>query len=108
MEGLPPTSDIKMIDIWLILCQLVPFFQVVLLTVIEYLREEKKEEKEVEIETVLQVQRGETKGPDPKKVDLDARDEPKPQEAWVPMNTKPDEANTMQKLLTIVRLLLYL
>ena len=108
IESLPPTSDIKMIDIWLILCQLVPFFQVVLLTVIEYLREEKKEEKEVEIETVLQVQRGETKGPDPKKVDLDARDEPKPQEAWVPMNTKPDEANTMQKLLTIGRLLLYL
>ena len=25
MESLPPTSDIKMIDIWLILCQLVPF-----------------------------------------------------------------------------------
>ena len=30
--GLPPTSDIKMIDIWLILCQLAPFAQVVLLT----------------------------------------------------------------------------
>ena len=28
----PPTSDIQMIDIWLILCQLVPFAQVVLLT----------------------------------------------------------------------------
>ena len=25
MESLPPTSEIKMIDIWLILCQLVPF-----------------------------------------------------------------------------------
>ena len=36
--GLPPTPDIKMIDIWLILCQLVPFAQVVLLTAIEYLR----------------------------------------------------------------------
>ena len=46
MEGLPPTSDIKMIDIWLILCQLVPFAQVVLLTIKEYLREEEKEEKE--------------------------------------------------------------
>ena len=32
MESLPPTSDIKMIDIWLIFCQLVPFAQVVLLT----------------------------------------------------------------------------
>ena len=48
MESLPPTSDIKMIDIWLILCQLVPFTQVVLLTAIEYIREEEKEGKEVE------------------------------------------------------------
>ena len=31
MEGLPPTSDIKMIDIWLVLCQMVPFAEVVLL-----------------------------------------------------------------------------
>ena len=44
MESLPPTSDIKMVDIWLILCQLVPFVQVVLLTAKEYLREEKPEE----------------------------------------------------------------
>ena len=36
MESLPPTSDIKMIDIWLILCQLVPFAQVVLLTAMEF------------------------------------------------------------------------
>ena len=43
MEGLPPTSDIKMIDIWLILCQLVPFAQVVLLTAMEDLREEEQE-----------------------------------------------------------------
>ena len=48
MESLPPTSDIKMIDIWLILCQLVPFSQVVLLTTMEYLREESPEESEVE------------------------------------------------------------
>ena len=39
MESLPPTSDIKMIDIWLILCQLVPFVEVVILTAIEYHRE---------------------------------------------------------------------
>ena len=25
MEGLPPTSNIRMIDIWLVLCQMVPF-----------------------------------------------------------------------------------
>ena len=43
MEGLPHTSDIKMIDIWLIFCQLVPFSEVVLLTAIEYLREDQME-----------------------------------------------------------------
>ena len=43
MEGLPPTSATKMIDFWLILCQLVPFSQVVLLTAMEYLREEEQE-----------------------------------------------------------------
>ena len=40
MEGLPPTSDIKMIDIWLVLCQMVPFVEVVLLTAMEYQRDE--------------------------------------------------------------------
>ena len=40
MEGLPPTSDIKMIDIWLILCQMVPFAEVVLLTAMEYNRDD--------------------------------------------------------------------
>ena len=40
MEGLPPTSDIKMIDIWLILCQMVPFVEVVLLTAMEYNRDD--------------------------------------------------------------------
>ena len=40
MEGLPPTSDIKMIDIWLILCQMVPFAEVVLLTAMEYHRKD--------------------------------------------------------------------
>ena len=45
MESLPPTSDIKMIDIWLILCQMVPFAEVVLLTAMEYNREDKKKAK---------------------------------------------------------------
>ena len=44
MEGLPPTSDIKMIDIWLILCQMVPFAEVILLTAMEYHREEISDE----------------------------------------------------------------
>ena len=44
MEGLPPTSATKMIDFWLILCQLVPFAVVVLITAIEYIREEDEED----------------------------------------------------------------
>ena len=36
MESLPPTSDIRMIDLWLVICQMVPFAEVVLLTAIEY------------------------------------------------------------------------
>ena len=35
IEELPPTSDMKMIDIWLIFCLVVPFFEVVLRTAIE-------------------------------------------------------------------------
>ena len=35
IEELPPTSDMKMIDIWLIFCLVVPFTEVILRTVIE-------------------------------------------------------------------------
>ena len=35
IEELPPTSDMKMIDIWLIFCLVVPFLAVVLRTAIE-------------------------------------------------------------------------
>ena len=38
MEKLPPTSYIRMVDIWLITGQLVPFFEVMLLTVTELKR----------------------------------------------------------------------
>merc|ERR1711994_200982 len=38
MESLPPTSDIKMLDFWLIFCQMIPFAEVVLLTAMEYHR----------------------------------------------------------------------
>ena len=55
MEGLPPTSDIKMIDIWLILCQLVPFTQVVLLTAMQHLREDGLEEGVNEDETKVKI-----------------------------------------------------
>ena len=47
MEGLPPTSDVKMIDIWLVICQMVPFAEVVLLTAMEYNRENKKKRKKI-------------------------------------------------------------
>ena len=52
MEGLPPTSDIKMIDIWLVLCQMVPFAEVVLLTAKEYQRKETLEEDKDTISVV--------------------------------------------------------
>ena len=38
MDRLPSTAYVKMIDIWLVLCQLVPFLEVVLLTAMEYHR----------------------------------------------------------------------
>ena len=67
MEGLPPTSTTKMIDVWLILCQLVPFIQVILLTVMEYLREdnqelekdEKKCQKDMDMISIVELEREE-------------------------------------------------
>ena len=50
MESLPSTADIKMVDIWLIFCQLVPFTEVVLLTVKEYFREDEREQIEAKEE----------------------------------------------------------
>ena len=55
MEGLPPTSDVKMIDIWLVLCQMVPFAEVVLLTAMEYNRKDGQNEnmlKEMSVESL--------------------------------------------------------
>ena len=37
IEELPPTSDMKMIDVWLIFCLVVPFLEVILRTAIEYM-----------------------------------------------------------------------
>ena len=37
IEELPPTSDMKMIDIWLIFCLVVPFLEVIIRTAIECL-----------------------------------------------------------------------
>ena len=44
MEGLPPTSNVKMIDYWLVICHMVPFAEVVLLTAMEYQRAEDNED----------------------------------------------------------------
>ena len=63
MEGLPPTSATKMIDYWLILCQLVPFAQVVLLTAMEYLREEQDKET-LDAITQCDVEKEEEHGPE--------------------------------------------
>ena len=38
IEELPPTSDMKMIDIWLIFCLVVPFLEVVLRTAVECMK----------------------------------------------------------------------
>ena len=66
MEGLPPTSATKMIDYWLILCQLVPFAQVVLLTMKENLREEEQEEN-------LTLEKDEMQRPTVKKDEMKAK-----------------------------------
>ena len=52
MEGLPPTSEIKMIDLWLVLCQLVPFIEVILVTAIEFHNVEKVEIPENDNEVI--------------------------------------------------------
>ena len=70
-----------MIDIWLILCQLVPFAQVVLLTAMEFLREDEEEEKQVlSKEEVLQTEP--TNDNQEGKVQFEMEDESKPKEAW--------------------------
>ena len=56
MEGLPPTSETKMIDMWLILCQLVPFIEVIIVTVIEFYKEDEKEgsgEEDMDMSMIL-------------------------------------------------------
>ena len=54
IEELPPTSDMKMIDIWLIFCLIVPFVEVMISTAIEFVNcncdiceptDDKREEK---------------------------------------------------------------
>ena len=91
MEGLPPTSTTKMIDYWLILCQLVPFAQVVLLTAIEYLREEGQVKEEVKetVDAITQYDMENKEGHDPEM-----------KEAWNIPKGKPN-INHLQILMVI-------
>ena len=89
MESLPPTSAIKMIDYWLVLCQLVPFTQVVLLTAIEFLREGEQEENPDEKDADL-------------KVEDFAKDKPIPLTVVIPLVREQDD--TSNKVLTLPRI----
>ena len=55
MEKLPHTSYPKMIDYWLIFCQVVPFTEVILLTGQEYVRCEQDEMKESSTQTIPRI-----------------------------------------------------
>ena len=102
MEGLPPTSDIKMIDYWLILCQLVPFAQVVLLTAMEFLREDEEEEKQVfSKEKALQTEP--TNDNQEGSVQFEVEDESKPKEAWAIAGMKQSKTSFVAMLAMIGR-----
>ena len=89
MEGLPPTSVTKMIDYWLILCQLVPFTQVVLLTAMEYLKEDQldREDSQVSISS-LRLENEED-------VQLETK------EAWIDLQEKRNKVTFLPMLLTM-------
>ena len=64
MEGLPPTSATKMIDYWLILCQLVPFAAVVIVTSMEYLRDDDDiSENKMDSNVIKSIENGEGTAP---------------------------------------------
>ena len=101
MEGLPPTSATKMIDYWLILCQLVPFAQVVLLTIKENIREEDQEEN-LALEKA-QIQQAMTlEGNSGVHVDDDTR----PREAWVISKMSLSKAGSLTVLTMIGKVLI--
>jgi len=71
MQMLPATAYVKMVDVWLIFGQLVPFFEVVLLTAMEYIREgDGSGEDEIEIVKLVdhKEEEGETTDPAKKEV----------------------------------------
>jgi hypothetical protein len=56
VETLPPSSDVKMLDLWLIGCFIYPFVEMILRTIIETIKSEKdknnQNEEDADIETV--------------------------------------------------------
>ena len=107
MEGLPPTSATKMIDYWLILCQLVPFVQVVLLTAMEFLREEEQEENQVSSKDKC-LQTEPTNGNLEGNTQLDVEDEAKPKGVWTIPTLKPSKISCVPMLAVIGRFLVLL
>ena len=100
MESLPPTSATKMIDYWLILCQLVPFIQVVLLTAMEYIRVEdsiaEKEDDEYKEDCTA------IDGHQDNCIDLETiGTEQKVQEAWSIQQPNRSKPNLLHKLVLI-------
>ena len=93
MESLPPTSVIKLIDMWLIICQLFPFTQVLLLTGKEYLRDDLKAN---EMDETKENKKGSVVG------DTAKPEEPN-QEAWAHLQTK-NKHNSKEILLVIGKL----
>ena len=101
MESLPPTSATKMIDYWLILCQLVPFTQVVLLTAIEFIKEKDQEENDKLEEAELVDVKAKSTATNIQKVEeLDTKQE-------VP-TIRPPRASSVAMLQSIGRLFTYL
>ena len=99
MEGLPPTSATKMIDYWLILCQLVPFAQVVLLTAIEFLREEEEEEEKQDSEKEEQTNCN-------IEDNIQFEDESKAKEAWTMAKMNRSKTSLVPTLAVIGRFLM--
>ena len=93
MESLPPTSATKMIDYWLILCQLVPFAQVVLLTLMESLREKEQEEN-----VALEKDQIQLCAAVKNKSKADVEKDTNPREAWTISEIKLSKAGSLTML----------
>ena len=100
MEGLPPTSATKMIDYWLILCQLVPFVQVVLLTAKEFLRKEEQEQNQDFEKDESQQIKSENEDVD-SIIQLGENDDAKPRKAWTIL-AKNDSSTNLVPILTVM------